>query len=75
MTEAPIVSREQAFAEARAVLDAARRRRDSMPIKEAARAVAAADPSVSADEVEMQIRRLRRQAAEQTARRPLSAAA
>ncbi|MBC9714050.1 hypothetical protein H9Y04_15910 [Streptomyces sp. TRM66268-LWL] len=60
MTRA-VIPKAQAFANARAALDAARARRDSMPIRAAAEA-AAAGSRLSADEIELIIRRLRRQA-------------
>jgi len=55
------ISPEEAFRNARAAVDAARRARDSLPIKEAARAAAAGSNRTPA-EIEMQIRRLRKQA-------------
>ncbi|UWM52102.1 hypothetical protein N0X72_25490 [Streptomyces carpaticus] len=60
---APVITRAEAFRQARAVLDAARRRRDSMPIRQAAEA-AAVGSTRSADEIELILRRLHRQAAE-----------
>lgn len=56
-----VIARSQAFASARAVLDRARARRDSMPVREAAR-VAAVGSDKSADEIEFTLRRLRKQA-------------
>ncbi|SDT69596.1 hypothetical protein SAMN05216371_3832 [Streptomyces sp. TLI_053] len=55
MNEAPI-SREQAYAAARLILDTARARRDALPIRAAAQA--AATPDRSADEIELTLRRL-----------------
>ncbi len=68
--------REQAFAEARAVLDRARARRDSMPIRAAAEA-AAVGSTKSAAEIEFLLRRLHRQAAapDRTRPAPLATAA
>jgi hypothetical protein len=57
-----VISREQAYRNARAVVERARARRDATPIKEAAR-VAAIGSHKTADEIEMQLRRLRRQTA------------
>ncbi|MFI0739317.1 hypothetical protein ACH4PU_14690 [Streptomyces sp. NPDC021100] len=56
-----ITPREQAFIEARAVLDRARARRDALPIRQAAEQ-AAAGSFRSADEVELILRRLHRTA-------------
>ncbi|MFE7638331.1 hypothetical protein ACFU7Z_30220 [Kitasatospora sp. NPDC057518] len=50
------VTQTQAYAAARLVLDAARLRRDSMPIRAAAEAAATSERS--ADEVELILRRL-----------------
>ncbi|MEF3114514.1 hypothetical protein [Streptomyces chrestomyceticus] len=71
-----MITREEAFADARAVLDQARARRDSMPIRAAAEA-AAVGGTKSADEIEFILRRLRRQAAapDRTRPAPLAAAA
>ncbi|MEV5509024.1 hypothetical protein [Streptomyces orinoci] len=70
-----ITPREQAFAAARAVLDRARARRDSMPIRAAAEA-AAVGSTKSADEIEFILRRLHKAAApDRTRPAPLAAAA
>ncbi|MEU7046069.1 hypothetical protein AB0A77_34135 [Streptomyces varsoviensis] len=55
-----VVTREQAVAEARRVLDRARARRDALPIRVAAEQ-AAAGSFRSADEIELILRRLHRQ--------------
>ena len=73
MTEA-VITREEALASARAVLDAARRRRDALPIRVAAEQ-AAAGTDRSPDEIELILRRLRRRAAEQQPAAPLAEAA
>ncbi|MEU1674066.1 hypothetical protein ABZ752_18860 [Streptomyces roseifaciens] len=71
-----VVPRERAFAEARAVLDRARARRDSVPVRAAAEA-AAVGSDKSADEIELILRRLHRKAAapDRTRPAPLAAAA
>ncbi|WKU45998.1 hypothetical protein Q3V23_19100 [Streptomyces sp. VNUA116] len=71
-----VIPREQAFADARAVLDRARARRDSMPVRAAAEA-AAVGSTKSAAEIELILRRLRREAAapDRTRPAPLAAAA
>lgn len=56
-----VISREQAVANARRVLDQARARRDALPIREAAEQ-AAVGSFQSADEIELTLRRLRRAA-------------
>lgn len=61
-----LVCRAEAFAAARGVFDAARRRRDSVPPRDAARA-AAVNSRLSADEIEALILRLRARAAVRTA--------
>lgn len=55
---APVISRDEACRNARAALDVARARRDSMPVRAAAEA-AAVGSSLTADEIERQIRSLR----------------
>ncbi|PNE42732.1 hypothetical protein [Streptomyces noursei] len=70
-----IIPKEEAFAAARAVLDRARARRDAMPIRAAAEA-AAVGSAHTADEIELILRRLRRQAtADRTRAADLPAAA
>jgi hypothetical protein len=54
-----VITREQAAANARRVLDQARARRDALPIREAAER-AAVGSFRSVDEIEMTLRRLRR---------------
>ncbi|MFB7899952.1 hypothetical protein ACFC1B_26915 [Streptomyces xiamenensis] len=61
---AQVITRDEAIRNARAALDAARRRRDSMPIRQAAEA-AAIGSTKTADEIELILRRLHRQAAAQ----------
>ncbi|MFE4333921.1 hypothetical protein ACFRQM_32265 [Streptomyces sp. NPDC056831] len=56
-----VITREQAAANARRVLDRARARRDALPIREAAEQ-AAVGSFQSADEIELTLRRLRRAA-------------
>ncbi|MFJ6706999.1 MULTISPECIES: hypothetical protein [unclassified Streptomyces] len=56
-----ITTREQALVEARRAVDAARARRDALPIREAARQ-AAAGSLRTPDEVELILRRLHRAA-------------
>ncbi|MFF2135520.1 hypothetical protein [Streptomyces sp. NPDC058193] len=56
-----VITREQAAANARRILDRARARRDSLPIREAAEQ-AAIGSFRSADEIELTLRRLRRAA-------------
>lgn len=69
-----MTSREDAVLAARAVLDRARARRDAMPIRAAAEA-AAVGSAKSADEIELILRRLHRQAAAPDRTRPASLAA
>lgn len=68
MTHAPTspVTRAEAFARARTALDAARARRDAMPIRDAARA-AAAHGTRTAEQIEADLYRLRELTARVTA--------
>ncbi|MFD9600233.1 hypothetical protein [Streptomyces sp. NPDC059970] len=63
------VTREQAIANARRVLDRARARRDALPIREAAEQ-AAVGSFRSADEIELILRRLHRDARAEQATAP-----
>ncbi|MGW7431833.1 hypothetical protein ACWGIN_20080 [Streptomyces sp. NPDC054861] len=69
-----VIPREQAFAAARGVLDRARARRDALPIRQAAEQ-AAVNSFRSADEIELILRRLHRQAAAEQATAPAAPAA
>ncbi|MFH8345041.1 hypothetical protein [Streptomyces sp. NPDC018045] len=70
-----VIPREQAFADARRILDHARARRDALPIRQAAEQ-AAVGSFRSADEIELHLRRLHRSARQQQpAAAPTSAAA
>jgi hypothetical protein len=64
LVNAPIVGRATAIRAARAVLDAARARRDALPVRAAAEA-AAAGSLLSVDEIEARLLALRARAAEQ----------
>ncbi|MEU5557399.1 hypothetical protein AB0H47_14930 [Streptomyces globisporus] len=64
-----VITREQAAANARRILDRARARRDSLPSREAAEQ-AAVGSFRSADEIELTLRRLRRAALAEQATAP-----
>ncbi|MFH9831133.1 hypothetical protein ACH4NC_07440 [Streptomyces sp. NPDC017201] len=68
-----VITREQAAANARRILDRARARRDSLPIREAAEQ-AAIGSFRSADEIELTLRRLRRAALANQATTPTAPA-
>ncbi|WP_371787447.1 hypothetical protein [Streptomyces albidoflavus] len=68
-----VITREQAAANARRILDRARARRDSLPIREAAEQ-AAVGSFRSADEIELTLRRLRRAALAEQATAPTAPA-
>ncbi|MFJ9869090.1 hypothetical protein [Streptomyces sp. NPDC101165] len=67
-----VITREQAAANARRVLDQARARRDALPIRQAAEQ-AAVGSFQSADEIELTLRRLRRAARVEQAPAPTAA--
>jgi hypothetical protein len=69
-----VITREEAAANARRVLDRARARRDALPIREAAEQ-AAAGSFRSADEIELTLRRLRRSARSEQVPAPAAPAA